>query len=136
MNRIILCIVLASGLSSVGCWGWIYHEEVAPNYSLGAIDTMGQLELLHRDGDTYLSVVGPTVTGIGISESHIIVKQNPLRRPEGTNWSRTNYFIVVVPENAAVYPEGGIHGPMSFQEFLQARPQLSVPSGLRLEDVP
>ena len=97
---------------------------------------MAQLELEHCDGQVYLSVVGPTVTAIGVSKSHIIVKQSPYRRPGGTDWSRTLYFVVVLPKDSAVYPKEGIHGPMSYEEFLQARIRLGVPADLKLREVP
>lgn len=114
----LLILVLVSGCPF---HGKVYKEDLVAGYVVSANDTIEDAELVFKD-ERYrgaVVVIPPTVFMYGWNDHFIIAKQRPPRHAKDKE-GPIRYYIVEVQG-------GGIHGPLTNEEFQKLRSQLNIP---------
>lgn len=118
--KIIITLVLISIIFS--CEG-INKNQIIGRYYLVAVDTDDNMSIgyqVDEEGNT-VDIVKETVFSIGNNNSYIIAKQNPYR-----NKSIVNYFIIPIYKKFTYFPEKGVIGPLSLNQFEVKRKELNI----------
>ena len=76
-----------------------------------------------------LRMIGPSVSGVGVNEEHIIIKEHPVR-DGSTDYSRTLYYIIPLKNRVSTEGEKNYYGPYRKDEFEEARRKFGVSENL------
>jgi hypothetical protein len=118
---LLLCVVMTA------CSEWsIDTEWKSGKFRLIAIDTMSQMSLIHEDSP--ISLVGPTIFGVGADENHIVLKQHPAKDQGGFDFDRTVTLYFIVDRDKTV------RGPLKKEEFDRLSASLRLPPFTKIFD--
>jgi len=110
---VILTFLLHLTFLLLGCQGLVEEYLIAGRYYLVATDTDEQMALCYlTETENYVGVIPETVFSVGVMNGYILAKQHPFDKRD-----LTCYYIVPVHEENTYWPEKGVVGPLTKQEF-------------------
>lgn len=117
----LIYLIIAFSLS--GCQGFVKDEKITGKYHLVAVDILADLTLCYKlEGGDYKGVLEETVFAVGFNDNYIIAKQHP-----SNNRAITNYYIVPIYIDNPLFPEKGVVGPLTLEQFNEKRKELNIP---------
>lgn len=109
------------------CQFGAYEKKINNNYTLSAIDTKDDMELIYVDDEGLMfSIISATVFSIGKNDEYIVAKQHPKDFPNQSNKNITNYFIVPLKFEKVKDIEKNKIGPLTAIEFDYIKKQLNL----------
>jgi hypothetical protein len=105
------------------------NVHLTERYYLVATDVPENMSLgysVHDDNTTFVDVVGETIFAAGYNDKYIILKQHP-----SNNRTITNYYIVPIYKEFSYYPEKGVNGPLTIEQFNKKREELKISRDLK-----
>ncbi|WP_178300428.1 DUF3997 domain-containing protein [Chishuiella changwenlii] len=118
--KIVITLALISSFSSCND---IKSNQIIGRYYLVAVDTKDDMSIgyeVDESGNT-VDVVPETIFSVGNNDKYIIAKQHP-----NTNRKITNYFIIPIYKEYTYFPEKGVIGPISLNEFIEKQKELNI----------
>ena len=115
----------------IACDG-LNHKHIVGRYSLVSLSKEGQaLGYLVKDSSIYVCVVSECVFAIGHNEQYIILKQHPVKfSTPPPNKKITNYYIVLIYSAYTDFPEKGVIGLLTLEQFNNKKNELHIPDSL------
>jgi hypothetical protein len=99
------------------------EKHIIGRYYLDTVDYVEELMSLYfkYDDGNSIGVVNQTVFAVGFNEKYIVVKQHP-----DNNKKITNFYIVPIYKEETYWPEKGLLGPLTFEQFQEKRKELNL----------
>ncbi|WP_333662222.1 hypothetical protein [Chishuiella changwenlii] len=117
------CILVIFSLLLFSSCNDIKSNQIIGRYYLVAVDTKDDMSIgyeVDESGNT-VDVVPETIFSVGNNDKYIIAKQHP-----NTNRKITNYFIIPIYKEFTYFPEKGVIGPLSLDEFIAKQKELNI----------
>jgi len=116
-------VILIIFVVFTSCQDLAHDDNIIGRYKLIAIDYIEQMHLSYQiDINNSVGIIDQTIFAVGFNKNYIIVKQHPLN-----NRKITNYYIVLIYNEMTYWPEKGVIGPFTKEEFNKKRYELHIP---------
>lgn len=116
--------VAAVLLTALGCDS--IHQRLIDNYILMAVDSDEQLSISHEEGSGIaIGRIGPVVTDAGCNAKYIVATVRPPGQP-GT--PPKYYYLEIEKDRGEGNQLQAVTGPLSKEEFEQAKKKLDLPA--------
>lgn len=123
-KRLKIVTIMLIFIFFIGCDN---KRTITSRYYLDAIDVIDNTCLYYEfDDKNAVGVVQPTVFAVGYNNKYIFVKQHP-----NNNKKITNYFIVPIYRDNTNWPEKGVIGPLTLEQFKQKEEELRIGSNIK-----
>jgi hypothetical protein len=113
---VILCIFIICVFSNCE---FAEDYKITEKYHLIAVDIGEDMSLCFSS--RHEIIIDQTVFAVGFNENYIIVKQHPYN-----NRTITNYYIVPIYKEETLFPEKGILGPLTLEQFNEKKKELKL----------
>lgn len=118
----LVAVIILILLVFILCQDIAHNERIIGRYYLIAIDDNEQMHVSFQvDNNNSVGIISQTVYSVGFNKNYIIVKQHP----QG-NRKITDYYIVRIYHEMTYWPEKGVIGPMTKDEFNKKRHELNI----------
>lgn len=131
MKAIKVLLLTLCVIGVYGCGGLQNEDHLIGKCYLGAVDIAEETAIYYKESEyLYSPIVRSTVFAVGFDNNFIIAKQHPFAFPNVIDRSVTNFYIVAIDSLDSLRPEKCVIGPLTEEQFLQKRGELSVPNEL------